>query len=246
MSLYEPRNYDGESAIVKEILRLTDSDTVEVTPRQQQGVTCSIIINASLKKKSSGKQDSACFQWLKQLWATFDVPEDNSTAVFVWVNMVMNYSETMSLEILRYTIRIVLALGADIYARWYQLFPLQYLFHRYWQINADGEELPNIVDIVTVLLENEADLFALDDHGNSVFDMAENTGLTPELSIAVQRVGYGLDKVIDKIKHLQWCFNNPNCGIADSTSIDKAQIAPPCTAGLVSRRPIINDTLDKR
>ncbi|KAL9626354.1 MAG: hypothetical protein Q9204_007372 [Flavoplaca sp. TL-2023a] len=135
--------------------------------------------------------------------------------------------------------------GANIHARWEDLSSLQYLFYLKGLLHEDQKQkrLP-IVEVAIALLEQGADLFALDDDGDSVFDTAEEHGLTSDLFLAVQRAGYDLDEVKDKIAYLQWVFDNPNCGIAESTAIDSSQIGPSSITGLTPRRAIVGDRLE--
>ena len=226
-----------------DILQLKDSEVGDVT--EKQGVISSIMSSQFDRDRRSENRELSNYQWLKHLGFGFDISEDTIPAVFRWIVHARTCSIAQdtadrSPKVLRYTLRTLLSLGADICARWLQLSPLQYSFH----IAVLEEDRLLRVKLATALLENEADLFALDDNGESVFDFAEQSGLTSDLFVAVQRVGYDLDEVIDKIDHLQWVFHNPNCGIAESTAIDNAQVAPSFTTELTSRRAIVSDRLE--
>lgn len=151
----------------------------------------------------------------------------------------------LSPEGIRSTLQIVLGLGADINARWRGLPPLQCLFAIFGYLDTNENQYDNMIEAATALLENGADLFALDDEGDSVFDVAEFGGKTSELSLALQRTGYDLDEVRYKIDLAQWYFDNPGHGDAESTAVDLSQIEPPSTAGLVARRVVAGDRLEE-
>ena len=102
-----------------------------------------------------------------------------------------------------------------------------------------------MTEIAIVLLESGADLLALRDDGASVFDAAECWGSTSELALALQKTGYDLDEVRQKIRLAQWGFFHPRCSLAKSTAVDRSQIKPPSTAGLVSRRAVAGDRLEE-
>ncbi|KAL8895224.1 MAG: hypothetical protein Q9192_003771 [Flavoplaca navasiana] len=228
-----------------EILQLKDSEIGDVT--QQRHLILWIMSDQAFRSRTREHQELPSYQWLTQLGIGLADPKDSLPAVFRWINYVMIKSDTRdtSPKGLEYMLQTLLALGADICARYLHFFPLQYLFYSHRLSKPCREEdVLLLVDLATALLENGAELFALSEHGTSIFDLAEYMERTPELSIAIQRAGYDLDEVKDKFSYLQWVFDNPNCGIAESTAIDNAQFEPSFTTELTLRRPIVGDRLE--
>ncbi|KAL8757874.1 MAG: hypothetical protein Q9199_001902 [Rusavskia elegans] len=231
---------------VIEVLQQVDSDTMEATSSSQDY----LIYCITTTQEDSGKLgrpktlDSSYFQQLQQFKYSLDTLEDDWPAVFKWISQVQNVFDNLSLESIRSSLQILLGLGADIDARWIGLPPLHYLFELHVRLDTNEEQYDNMIEVATALLENGADLFALDDKGDSVFDVAELRRRTSELSLALQRAGYDVEEVRHKIYLAQWAFRNPGHSLAESTALDRAQIEPPSTEGLVSRRVVHGDRLE--
>ena len=237
------RYHDPKRVPVMEILQLDSVEIADIT--HQQDVIIMILFRQIVNIQKSEQQEN--YQWLKQIGFDFNNPVIDIPTVFVWINCIMIHSDTPDLSPKAFgdTLRTLLALGTDICARWRQLTPLQYLFHKHGPRKAYRKENRLlIVKVATALLENGAELFVLDDDGLCVFHIAKKYGLIEELLIAILLAGYDLKVVVDQIIDLHKVFNNPNCGIAKSTAIDNAQVAPSFTTGLVSRKAIIGDRLE--
>ncbi|KAL8884896.1 MAG: hypothetical protein Q9215_007155 [Flavoplaca cf. flavocitrina] len=228
-----------------EILQLKGSEIYDVT--RQYDVVFYIMFDHAFRNRRGEHQELSSYQWLKQLGVGLEDWKDTRPAVFQWISVVTDdtFALDRSSKGLGHTLRTLRALGADICARWLELSPLQYLFFPHsCSITGQKEDSFSLVEVATALLENGAELFTLSEGGNSVFHIAEYYGLTSELSLAVQRAGHDLDEVRDQLVDLQWVFDNPNCGIAESTAIDNAHIEPSCTTGLASRKGIVGDRLE--
>ncbi|KAI4263553.1 MAG: hypothetical protein L6R42_001308 [Xanthoria sp. 1 TBL-2021] len=228
-------------------LLMVDSDTMEATSTSQ-----SCLIDCITQAQAfSGKLgrlrtlDSPYFQQLKQYNYSLSTLEDHMPAVLIWVSYVQREFVKPSPEGIRSTLQILLGFGADICARLYGVTPLYYLFISQLRLDTNEEQYENTIEIAIALLENGADLFALNDNGVSVFDIVIGTGWTSELVLVLQRTGYDLDEVRNKIYLAQWAFRNPGHSLAESTALDRAQIEPPSTAGLVSRRAVAGDRFEE-
>lgn len=250
---------EGNWVAVIDVLQQVESDTMEATSTSQSHlINClnyaetSHLIHclnfaetSSRKLKRQKTLDSPYFQQLKHFKYSLDTLQDYRPAVFEWIFQVQLEFVKLSTEAIRSTLQILLGLGADMYARCFGYTPLHYLFRLDRLLDKNAEPYRNTIEIATALLENGADLFALDDEGDSVFDAAEFGGKTSELSLALQRAGYDIDEVRYKMYLAQWAFRNPGHGFAESTALDRAQIEPPSTAGLVSRRVVHGDRLEE-
>ena len=202
-------------------------------------------ITGNLKKRDMGIF-STYTQRLKQLGFSLDTLEDVQPAIFRWMVLLLTGYGRPSLGFIRSTLQIVLSLGADINARW-RGSPLLNLFWGCKLIDTDNEESNTtlMTDIAIALLENGVDPVALSDDGVSIFNVAEHTGWNSELAQALQRTGYNLGKVICKTLLAQLIFFRPGISLAKSTAVDRSQIKPPSTAGLVSRRAVAGDRLEE-
>ncbi|KAI4221469.1 MAG: hypothetical protein LQ349_007834 [Xanthoria aureola] len=172
-----------------------------------------------------------------------DTLEDAVPAIVTWIHDIVTLASPLPLGCMRSTLQILLSLGADINARWLGCPPVIYLFSKHKRIDTDDEESNTtiVTEFLIALLEKGADPLALLDNGASIFDAAEGSGLTSELALALQKTGYDLDEVRQKIHLAQWSFRNPGHSLAESTAIDRSQ----STAGVVSRRAVAGDRLEE-
>ncbi len=230
------------------LLQLTDSYTIDATSHSQK-----ILIHGITKFRAQyscgilellDPLDLLYCQQLRPLGYRLDTLEDGTPAIFMWIYQVQLLWAKLAPEGIRRMLQTLLGLGADICARWSRCTPLYYLFdlHRRPERSAHYH---NTIETAIVLLDFGADLYALNDDGLSVFDVAEYYGWSRGLVLALQRAGYDAEKVGGKVDRAQWYFDNPGYGLGGSTAVDTTQIGPTSTVGLRSRTAVPEDRLDE-
>ncbi|KAL8658083.1 MAG: hypothetical protein Q9226_001287 [Calogaya cf. arnoldii] len=238
---------DSNLMVLIQLLQQANYDTMEATFASQNFLVHWITISSadfSPHYKLSKPLLSPYIQQLRQLGFRLDTPEEGRPVIFKWIHSVQFLTVMRSPGHINRMLQTLLSFGADIYARWYGLTPLQYLFVLHRRFEADEEQYRNTIEMAVVLLEHGADPYALTDSGFSIFDFAKASELTCGLDLALQRTGYDPDEVRYKIDMARRLIKNPGEGVAKSTAVDNTHLLQPSTASLVSRRIVAGDRLE--
>ncbi|KAI4275289.1 MAG: hypothetical protein L6R35_006280 [Caloplaca aegaea] len=184
-------------------------------------------------------------QRLKEFGFKIDGDKSYEVLLYFSYGYIEFASVQYSSEHIEATLRTLVDLGVNFYPLGMRkgMTPLQNVF---WKatLKLAGVPLPNLDKVVTALLKNGADPYALDQFGYSLFDIAEMSNRTSILLRALERAGYDVDKVQAEIQWRKCCFHNPSHGFAASTAVDSAEIAQPSAKGLVLRKCIRGDRVE--
>lgn len=184
-------------------------------------------------------------QQLKELGYTLQSDEYNSSLeLSIPASTTGRVDVRRSLQNIERTTRMLIDIGVDICAvdRRGTLLHFVMCMSRPTGL-ADAH---HVVPSATALLKHGVDPCALDCRGMSIFDTAEEVNHTAILWKALQRAGYDVDEVQTETKRRQWCFKNPDHAIAESTAVNRAQVAPPSGKGPHLRKGIRGDRFEDR
>ncbi|KAL8961355.1 MAG: hypothetical protein Q9193_002080 [Seirophora villosa] len=238
-SLPDDKNYVG---VIESLLR-AESNVME---NSQPSFLWYRIVKFLIEKKQVGWSIDtfrAYNQRLKELGYTLQSDEYNSSLELSNPALTTGQVDVRrSLQKIERSIGILIDIGVDIYAvdRGGTLLHFVMCMSRPTGL-ADAHD---VVTSATALLKHGVDPCALDCRGRSIFNIAEEFNDTAILWEALQQAGYDVDVVQTETKRRQWCFNNSDHAFAETTAVNRAQVAPPSGIGLVLRKSIRRDRFE--
>ena len=156
---------------------------------------------------------------------------------------IVSSGDQVSAEMIGRKLQILLDLGLDVCATDYLGVPV---LHWIFMETRNEAYSHNMIEVATAFLQNGADPCALDEDGNSSFDMAEYFGWTAEWSEVLERAGYDADEVEKETRRRKWLFHHPGDAYVHGRSgIDEDEVTPPSGKGLVRRRAGAGDRLEE-
>ncbi|KAL8902575.1 MAG: hypothetical protein Q9207_004576 [Kuettlingeria erythrocarpa] len=243
-----PSLTDEDYVKVVELLLQAEEDVIEHSMASAHSVFMAIdllsVQQGELSRRTTFK-DSLYLQRLKEMGFTLNGSDYGSGVLFQWAFHCQTSENRFSSAAIEPWLRTLLDLGADICAVDNYGNGLLHDVFLFPQPFSKEAWLHNTREVLTALMKNGADPFALNYTGRSVFDDAERYDQMPVLMQSLERAGYDVNEVRDEIERRQWCFFNPDHGYAESTAVDDAQIGPPSAEGLVLRKGVHGDRLEE-